>query len=542
MNKSTNNLDALLRRRLLQELPPATPPPGGWAALKRELDADVDLQLQQALTGLAAAPATGWQALEQKLDPRSVQDTELAEKLNALQPTVLPTSWDSLAARMDAEQEEVVDAIVTDRLARAGTGMTSGWAALAARLELIGWRRGVVSAWKIMEGAFLLSFLLLLLRFGPTHNEPAFPAVLSEPIAELETLTDSQPAEPTTNAIVDQPEAPATLTFVSYQPEKTVVPSEENNPPEVLAFSPAEEQPVAPERVSTELKHAEASPQIAALPIKQLTKATRLPSPALQLPEIENGEPVRYYINAFVSPFDINEVVTPATSIGQFDISGDRRFTQGASIGLLFDVQQGKNGLQIGAIYSRRSYIPSALKWYLQDEYEHTAFEPVKGYSRFRYANITFPFNYKRTVLKGNKWHVSARLGMSLSVIAHSSFEGQEDVVDGFNALAIRAGNTPALYDNSRSLAREADFSGRHQLENPPKGWLEGGSILTNSSFYLGGGVVVERLLDPRWSVYVSPSFGRVVYLQQDEGIGPYNDKIHIGNLRFGSRYRFGGK
>jgi hypothetical protein len=75
----------------------------------------------------------------------------------------------------------------------------------------------------------------------------------------------------------------------------------------------------------------------------------------------------------------------------------------------------------------------------------------------------------------------------------------------------------------------------------PEKGWLEGGSIFANSSFYLGGGLVVERLMTPRWSLYLSPSFGRVIYLNESRGIGPTNDRIHSGSLRMGSRYLFGG-
>ncbi len=536
MNKSTKNLDALLQRQLLQELPLESPPPGGWAALKQELDKDADLQLKAALTSLAVAPATGWQALEEKLDPRTAADLALAEQLLAWSPAPVPGSWEVLAARMEAEQDQVVDAIISDQLARAGAGSTSGWAALAARLELIGWRRGVVAAWKIMEGAFLLSLLLLLVRFGPAVKTPGI-----APVAMAEASPQQAYVEPAV-AASSVSEVPAVIVAVTpaLPAPKTAAPpataSVASAAPSTAssAFSPVAALPTQ--------KTIAATASIPGLPIEKLRKIDRLPAPALQLPKMEHGEPVRYFVNAFVSPFDINEVVTPATSIGQFDISGDRRFTQGGSVGLLFDVQQGKNGLQIGAIYSQRSYIPSALKWYLQDEYEHTAFEPIKGYSRFRYENITFPFNYKRTVLERPNWRVSARVGMSLSVIARSSFEGQEDVVAGFNALAERAGDAPPNYVNPRSLSRTADFSGRHRLENPPSGWLEGGSILANSSFYLGGGIVVERLLDPRWSVYLSPSFGRVVYLKEDQGIGPYNDRIHVGNLRFGSRYRFGRK
>lgn len=543
MKQSTNHTDALLRQRLLEELPLPQPPQGSWEALEQKLRKDGDLGLQAALNGLTSpAPAAGWQALERKLDLRTPAETYLAEQLAELRPEPVPGSWETLVDRMERENGKAVDAIVGNSIDRPLAGGSTGWAQLAARLELIGWRRGVVTCWKIMEGSLLLSFLLLLVRFGPGSAAPdvpmaglrnGFPVPLASievtpdaPDAAVGTLTEQAEAANLRPTAVVQPVASPEVAIRQVDALVTVV--EGLAATTGLSAGPA----VKAERITI-------APQpVAALPIKPLTKAVYLPSPALTLPEVNNSEPVHYYVNAFISPFDFNRVVTPATSIGDFDISGDRRFTQGSSFGLLIDVEQGKNGLQIGAIYSRRSYIPTALKWYLQDEY--TVLEPIKGYSRFIFESITFPLNYKRTLLTTDNWRVSGRIGMSLSVIARSSFNGQEDVVAGFNALEDQF-PTPVPATGGRD-SRPTDFSSRRKLENPPSGWLEGGSILANSSFYLGGGIIVERLMNPRWSVYVSPTIGRVIYLQDDQGIGPYNDRIHLNSLRMGSRYLFGGK
>jgi hypothetical protein len=542
MNKSTKHTDALLRQRLLEELPQASPSEAGWDVLSDRMDADGDLGLQAALMGLSVtSPALGWQALERKLDPISQADTNLAEKLNSLQPMATAAGWIALETRLEQENEKAVDAIVADGIARSGVGVTSGWAALAARLELIGWRRGVVGAWKITEASLLLSMLLLVVRFGPTTEKPSLPIAQAEngsplPMANVEVV-------PTT---LSEELLPVENSSTQLNPETAVsIPAKNNRVradfslvlPTALAITRIGQVDPQPEDMGPQ-QSVVIPVTIPALEIKQLNKAVYLPSPVLSLPKIEDAEPIHYYVNAFVSPFDINRVVTPATAIGEFDISGDRRFTYGSSVGLLIDVNQGKNGLQFGATYSRRSYIPTALKWYLQDEF--TAFEPIKGYQRFNFENISFEFNYKRTLLTTNNWRVSGRMGMSLSVIARSSFDGQDEVVEGFNNFEERVGNLP---NGQRSGGdRPTDFSGKRKLQNPPNGWLEGGSILANSSFYLGGGVIVERLMNPRWSLYVSPSIGRVIYLKEDQGIGPYNDRIHLGSLRFGSRYRFGGK
>ncbi|MFK8164350.1 MAG: hypothetical protein AB8H12_18035 [Lewinella sp.] len=542
MNKSTKHTDALLRQRLLEELPEASPTEAGWAVLSDRMDADSDLGLQAALMGLSAtSPALGWQALERKLDPINLVDASLAEKLNSLQPTATSAGWAALEAQLDQDNEEAVDTIVVDGLARSGAGSTSGWAALAARLELIGWRRGYVSAWKITEASLLLSMLLLVVRFGPLTEQPVLP------IAQVENgfpLPMNIDREVSTNEVeTSSPLVSTNITplATTSRTSKTVKKNQVRKDfplvlPTALLIKDTESVEVG--IASNHLASDEKIPAtIPSLQIKQLRKNIYLPSPVLNLPQVDNSEPVQYYVNTFVSPFDANRVITPATSIGEFDISGDRRFTYGSSVGLLIDISQGKNGLQVGAIYSRRSYIPTALKWYLQDEY--TAFEPIKGYQRFNFENITFDFNYKRTLLTTPNWRVSGRLGMSLSVIARSSFDGKDEVVAGFNEFEERVGSLP---NGQRSESRPADFSGKRKLQNPPSGWLEGGSILANSSFYLNGGIVVERLMTPRWSIYFSPSISRVIYLKEDQGIGPYNDRIHLNNLRFGSRYLFGRK
>lgn len=542
MNKSTTHTDALLRQRLLEELPLASPTEAGWAVLSERMDADGDLGLQAALAGLAVTtPALGWQALERKLDPISQADANLAEKLNNLQPTATAVGWGALEARLERDNGQAVDIIVADGMARSGVGATSGWAALAARLELIGWRRGVVAAWKITEVSLLLSMLLLVVRFGPTTERPTMPIAQTEngfpvPMASVAvtsvTLSEELPIatnRSTTASTLKEARVPAKSNRSRAEGFPQALSTE------VLANTTTEQVALLTEDLKRNVMTPVAVP---ALQIEQLRKTVYLPSPVLNLPKIDNSEPVHYYVNGFVSPFDINRVVTPSTSIGEFDISGDRRFTYGSSVGLLIDVSQGKNGLQFGAIYSRRSYIPTALKWYLQDEF--TAFEPIKGYQRFNFENLTFDFNYKRTLATSDNWRVSGRLGMSLSVIARSSFDGQDDVVAGLNELVDRVNDLP---NSQRSGGnRPTDYNGLGKLENPPSGWLEGGSILANSTFYISGGVVVERLMNPRWSLYVSPTIGRAMYLKKDQGIGPYNDRIHLGNLRLGSRYRFGGK
>ncbi|SER35862.1 hypothetical protein [Neolewinella agarilytica] len=554
MNQQNQDFDDLIRKRLGESVPPEKPV-DGWERLSEKMDADTDIQLRAALSGLSIGQhATGWEHLEQKLDPLAIADKQLADKLTGLEPAAPAGSWEKLSARIDDEVGQEVDAVLVSQLSRELAGAPSGWAALAARLELIGQRRSMVAAWKITEVSLLLSLLLLFVRFGPERVLPA-PVLAEEyvsfPIADVqveETKATPEVAVSTAVTAINDIARTGTPDGKTRQTRPRTGLAARRTPALVLpmpaAFAGEEEQTSAPVAVSQDNEQSAKVDPVASvegLDIRPLSRSLSLPSPAVQLPRVDHSEPVRYYANVYSSPFDFNQVVTPANAVREIDISGDDRITRGMSFGLLMDISQGKNGLQIGAIFGRRSYIPTALKWYLEESYP--LIEPVKGYSRFIYETISFPLSYQRTFTESDKWRFSGRVGMNMTVIARSSFsiptEDQELLIDAFNGRADLPGPPPAVAGEEASGGRSVTTSGSssRKLVNPDPGWLEGGSMLANSSFYLGGGLQVERLITPRWSIYVSPSFGRVIYLREKQGIGPYNDRIHTGSIRFGGRY-----
>lgn len=550
------HIDKLVRDQL-NELPLATAPAIGWDALERTLDAPEDAHLRNALTGLAAMDAaTGWQALESKLDFRTPADAQLANQLNKLKPAVAAGSWEALVTRLDRETEAAVDIIVTDGLARTTSMVSSGWAALAARLELIGWRRSTVAAWKITEGALLMSLLLLLIRFGPEAPRALGPiADLHDgfPLPMAETAPTASEAIAVLAEVTDEISNVEVVTFVANEP---VLKSGRLSAPKIPLVLPTLGRFMPqPKEARTQVQGTGSingnepylPVPIVAIDIRPLKNSVVLPSPMLNLAEIDNSAPAYYYANGFISPMDINQVVTPGHIAGEYDISSERRYTTGFTAGGLLDMNKGRHTLQIGVIYSRRSYSPAALNWRLQDYF--TPRTPVEGYRKFVYHTIEFPFSYKFTLSENDRWRVSARTGMSLSVIAKPEIQDQEEVVaslddfenevieDGFSRNNIVPNGVPR-----GELPPDSDHSSEHELKAAPKGWLEGGSILANSSFYLGGGITVERIMNPRWSIYLSPSIGRVIYLRDGDGIGPYRDRINLGSLRMGARYRFGGK
>lgn len=542
MQKNPHKIDEILRQRLA-ELPTPPPSPAGWERLEVDLDQDPDFALRSALIGLAVSDdVAGWGALERKLDPVSQVDASIAEGLNALTPTAPVGSWELLSAKVDDAIGQEVDGVVNERLYRDTTGNTSGWAALAARLELISHRRHLVGAWKVTEVSLLLSLLLLFLRFGPeTAGEYPTAPLTADDLLIAEATTTAQPsisltndlhlpAEAQSSSLANEPSAGlATQVALPEAPQKELVVIEmlpKINIGPVSTEVHELKQPLLI-RVTPEVSDPLAGPDYTA------EWMPTLPSPALALPEIDNSIPVRYRLNLFLAPGEINEVITPPNQVSNIDIAGRNQFTNSSSVGALLDISKGKDGLEIGAIYSRHAYTPTEL---IRPDCLVEGNCP-EGYDRFIYHSISFPFSYERTLFSRNDWRIGARGGMAMSIITQSEFQltesAREDLESSLLAPQGRASSGRSSGQNTIST---------RQVLDPEPGWFEGGSLLTNASFYLSGGFTVERFLTPRFSLYVSPTYSRVIYLDKYEGVGPYNDRIHRASLRFGSRFLLGGK
>lgn len=541
----------------MAELPKSSATPEGWGRLAESLDADVDFSLAAALNGLAAnEDPMGWETLERKLNPQAASDASLANTLNSLTPPVAAGSWASLEIALDDALGEDVDAVVGPQLGIESAAYPSGWAALAARLELIAYRRNMVGAWKVTEACLLLTMLLLFVRFSSGtegHNGPF--AGLSNGFPMEETAA-SQPEMMPSPEINVADKTPTSISKAQpakakkLQSEPTVQPLATNVPPVFEPSAPAEN---ITERTTPQAILPTAAPvQFASLmkelpipepldnlegPIYAVSHSAILPAPVLELPEIDNSIPVRYYLNLFTSPGEINQVITPQSTVRNVEIKAKDRLTYSYSAGALLDISKGKDGLQVGAIYGRHAYTPSALEGAVLNCNPDLESCP-EGYNKFTYHSISFPFYYERAISTRGNWRIAARIGMSMSVITQSEFERSGDAM---SSLESDLQASPQLPPAARRPLTSRRINS-HQVLDPEPGWFEGGSLLNNASFYIGTGLTVERSINPRWSLYLSPSYGRVIYLQQGEGVGPYNDRIHRASLRFGSRFLLSGK
>ncbi len=504
-------LDDLIRRRLA-DLPP--PPARGWTELQQRLD--------------AAAPP----------QPAATADDLLSEKLAGLTPALPAGSWAAFEQKLSAAEGSTtteVDQLVSAGLERSAPARVSGWALLAARLDTIGKRREMVGCMKVTEVAFLLSMLLLYVQFG-TPTTPRSEQQLARSKSGLPTEVDllaatppalplSVTAPPTRSTAADASHASRTRTAVA--PLSVAVPT---RLPESAALRLA--AAALPKRTTTSTDLTSPVDRTA-FSAKRWSTGIK---PALALPLPDAGEPIRYYLNVFVSPLDLNQVKTLANP--GLGIEAGTLLSRDWSLGALVDVMKGKNGIQVGLIYGNRSYVPAEIL-VLEDRRRRRQEDPNRvRFGRLLYNTVSIPLNYERVIRRTDDWQVSVGVGLSANVVLASEFR----LADGFTYDDLR--RQADLYREELFLAGKLTKSsglqkGFNDFVDPSTGYLQGGSLIDNTSLYLSGNIRVERLLDNRWSLYFSPTVSRLFTLREDDGgKGPLQDRIHNTMLRVGTRFR----
>lgn len=495
----------------------------------------LDDLIRQRIANLPPGPARGWDGLERRLDSLEKGDAALVEKLNSLTPPPPAGSWSDFEQKLtvaEAETAAAIDSAVATVLTQASAPPVSGWAQLAARLELIGQRREMVVCLKISEAALLLSVLLLALRFGDTH--PAGAPIAAAPdggVAGGFPMEQTPPAEvPDTEGVstdfrTGQPNIPAPADVSpDARPSTPTLPG--------VAYRPESERGVPQPTVRRTSDAAVTTLPTLAYGVDK--KAPKIYAP-LQLDGLFSGEPVQYVLNGFISPLDLNQVITQANP--QLGIEGQSKLSTGYSLGTLLDVVQGKNGIQVGFIYGYRSYVPAEILNIEQDTLLTPQDENIR-YGRLTYRTLSLPLNYEREITASDKWRISGGIGMAMNIILDSEFQLADDytkedlerVIDHFVA-------THQTSTDGRAS------SGRRNILYPEVGYLQGGSIFDNSSLYVSGNLRIERLLNDRWSIYFSPTVTRLVTVRDsDGGKGPLEDRIHNAMLRMGTRIRLGDK
>ncbi len=485
--------------------------------------------IRQRINDLPPAPPRGWEGLERRLDVPHPTDAALAAKLAALSPTPPAGAWEALSEKLAAREEDnaaAVDQAVAGSLHQVAPARVSGWSQLAARLELTGKRREMVASIKISEAALLLSLILLFIRFGTLPSEfkkpqaqlltgSGFPIAAIAPPAHHHDLAAASP-------VVPLPAARAPIT-----------------PVRARALAPLPRVEFAPPRTSAPTLPA---PRPSPFPVltEQLpglsfgVQSAMGPPPALGLVEALGPKPIRYYLNLFVSPVDLNQIITQENQFVGIQAGSD--LTTGHSFGTLLDINQGVNGIQIGLVYGYRAYVPAEILRLESRQPISGAEDPIR-YGRLRYHTVSVPLNYEREVFRNDRWQFSGGLGMSMNIILSSKF--RLDGIYTTEDLERQIAQYRQVLQDEGIIPVTGRASGTHEILHPEAGYLQGGSLLDNSSLYVSGNFRVERLLNDRWSLYFSPTVSRLLTVRPgDGGKGPLEDRIHNAMLRFGTRIR----
>lgn len=473
-------------------------------------------------------------------------DDMVADKLGTLAPAPTMGSWQAFEQKLRAAEvgtSSSVDTAVTEGLERSAPARVSGWAQLAARLDTIGKRREMVGCMKVTETAFLLSMLVLFVQF--TELDIASSAHIASVTTEATPL---EKGDFDTRSVAAHPAVSSTATSGTEVSLRSPLTTQADSPRNT---QPAQTIPTSPPSRITDSSDA----AVTSGPANDIESTVDMPTlaqlrygverdtpdlhPELQLGLLDDTRPIRYYVNVFASPMDLNQVKTRRNE--NFGIPERTLLSKDWSVGALLDISQGKNSIQTGIIYANRSYVPAEVL-VLENQFRRRNENNRIRFGRLRYNTVSIPLNYQRVVRRTNDWQFSAGLGVAANVILASEFKLANNVTREeleHQIEVFRAESAQTATGKNQSLF----LKGKSNFVDPSQGYLQGGSLIDNTSLYISGNIRVERLLDDRWSLYFSPTVSRLFTLrEEDGGKGPLQDRIHNTMLRLGTRYRLTNK
>ncbi|MEL6668899.1 MAG: hypothetical protein AAFP08_08005 [Bacteroidota bacterium] len=505
----------------------------------------------------------GWDQLSSRLSSGQESfDQAIREKFNSFDTELTPMGWDQLEQRIDHQRAASADKHVKDQLAHvSGQSQSGGWAALAARLELIAHRRQSLAAFKLTEVSLMLSILLLFWRFGvlPGSEEVPVAQVSTQELAtatasidmdehpSVELASTDQVSEVRTSA--GQQASGLSLNVLpsfdignsQVTRSESLVGSSGQNSVAAIEKLPARElqvidanQPGVPQIDIAE--NSAGASEVLMRDILPLQNALTSASFGL-LPSIQDTDPdkgIHTYLRVFYSPVDFNQVITPQNEFLDRIIEADNRFTIGQSGGILIDIASRHFSLNTGLIYGLRSYIPTLLKVDQFEEDLPLVIAPSRsGYSRLSFHTASIPLTINKTLLNNDNWRITLGGGVGLTMVLKSSFVK----LDGADQVLNDLLNSQVVPQGRGGIQERVDAK---EYFNPEPGWFQGGSIFSNANFYLTGTASFERKLGDRFSVFAAPTISRYLHFVQKGGLGPNYDRIHNHSVYFGTRIRLG--
>ncbi len=212
---------------------------------------------------------------------------------------------------------------------------------------------------------------------------------------------------------------------------------------------------------------------------------------------------------------DYNYIQTPYDEI--FELEQYGRFTQGYQAGVSIGFKNKNLEVETGGIYSFKNYKPRIPTQFLNGPGPPIA---VK-FDKIQLNMLEIPLNFRYTFSDLTRWKFYGQTGASMHIALLADY-------DHSNIAGIFAQLSPGQPGPKLEAKKFTD------------GLLEGGSFGENSYFTANLGVGVERLINPRWSLFLQPSVKAYLLPGYNNGLGPNQDRISSFSLITGARVTFG--
>ncbi len=469
-------------------------------------------------------------------------DQFIRNKMQGLEPSITPDSWDFLEQKMNAQEVLETDAVpendVIDQVSREKLHNyhqpynKTHWELMAGKLEREFYFIQELFRVKTMEVSLMLLLLLILGRLipGDIHKTPAI-HIDNRMIVESELEISDQQDELAENTV---------LTDNTGLPAESPV-LNNNSTPQKIADQTASQQKSDAVFVSS-LPFASVASQterLTELPLAIITPVSStvdiLDDGALALLETKQPEMGMNFIpyqtrDIFVrvgmygGP-NLDHIVNEPTIIGGEEIPSLNRYAVGYSGGISLGVGLERFEVETGLVYTSKRYQPIEVQFVAGNVEKGFRNEAFKF---FEFNSLTVPVNIRYNVIDKPKWRVYAFAGGA----AH------------FNAYAYYHVGPPELSDENRDLTNT--FGGRNSvIEQLERGLADGifqeGAFRENAYLSVNGGLGLERSVGDRWSFFTQSNYQHTL-LYEDGGLGPFKDIIHSISISTGLKVRVNAK
>ena len=519
-------------------------------------------------------------------------ESKIKEALENLTPEYNPQSWDLLEQRLAAEdilnpteaENSIVDGLVTQSLAHLSVGTNADWSLFEEKLEASElseleeidqlaienlsqyeapyqsshWSlmlkrieeeftlRGKLYKYKVAEIALMLLLIFTVINLQPLDYFPIKFGQKKQNIkSEINAQnSDTQPLE-NQNLIPQNNEEQKDLT------EKAAVPIADNsvqksasdkiysnNNSKINSSQITDNQIViddmierrsmidAPSQLPNNFNSVESQskntlannlgskdenrtvPMIGSLMALEISVLNE-DDPDFELPEpkIEKIKPL-WRIGTF-SAIDANHVYTPADRT--FPSPAYTSIAGGYGGGISIGMKLRRWVFESGGQYSFKRYIPQPVG--------NEPFKPSKLFTEdFKGVQLDLlqiPLNIQYHFIGRGKWRMYLNAGASVHMILSPVYELERNWL---------AAPIPFEGECDTCLPNVKEF---------PEGILEGGSFKENSYGTANVGLGLERYFNPRWSIFMQPTYQHYITKQ---GVGPNDDKIYSVSFLLGTK------